>query len=93
MPNIGCNIQDSNSRIYRIRLGTFVVNEVDIDMFASLTSENLTELGINAFGPRKKLLMAISTLNAHRVDRLPHATAKFSGSAAPGAERRQSSDW
>lgn len=75
-------------------IGTFVVNEVDIDMFASLTSENLTELGITAFGPRKKLLMAISALNAHRVDGLPHATSsKFSGSAAPGAERRLSSEW
>lgn len=62
-------------------------------MFASLTSDNLTELGINAFGPRKKLLMAISALNAHRVDGLPHNASKFSGSAAPGAERRLSSEW
>lgn len=62
-------------------------------MLSSLTADNLTELGITAFGARKKLLMAISTLNAHRVDNLSHATAKFSGSAAPGAERRQSSDW
>lgn len=82
-------------------------------MFASLNGENLTELGITAFGARKKMLMAISTLNAHRIDRMPTAAtrlslspsstssssassvsaAKFSGSAAPGAERRLSSDW
>lgn len=61
-------------------------------MFASLTPENLSELGITAFGPRKKLLMAISTLNADRMDNSP-SMAKFSGSAAPGAERRLSSDW
>lgn len=77
--------------------GTFVVNEIDIEMFLSLTPENLTELNITAFGPRKKLLMAISTLNAHRVDSLPKASSssssKFFGSAAPGAERRLSSDW
>ena len=58
-------------------------------MFASLTPENLSELGITAFGPRKKLLMAISTLNSNQID----ITPKFSGSAAPGAERRLSSDW
>lgn len=73
------------------------MNEIDINMFASLTMENLIELGITAFGPRKKMQMAISTLNALRVDRITpaksSAAAKFSGSAAPGAERRLSSDW
>lgn len=61
-------------------------------MFASLTVENLAELGINAFGARKRLLYAINQLNAERSLSRP-LLGKFSGSAAPGAERRPSSGW
>lgn len=34
-------------------------------MFSSLTEEDLQVLGITAFGPRKKLLMAINFLSTH----------------------------
>ncbi|XP_055384865.1 protein bicaudal C [Condylostylus longicornis] len=66
----------------------FVLNEIDLEMFTSLTEENLTELGIKAFGPRKKLLVAIHTLSAEY--ELQSSSRMFSGSAAPGAERRSS---
>lgn len=64
----------------------FVVNEIDIEIFATLTDENLVELGITAFGARKRILLAITKLNADR-------SIKYSGSHAPGAERRPSSGW
>lgn len=35
----------------------FQRHEVDLQTFASLTEDELKEIGINAFGPRKKLLM------------------------------------
>lgn len=61
-------------------------------MFASLTAENLTELGISAFGARKRLLLAITQLNAER-SLARSSLGRFSGSAAPGAERRPSNGW
>lgn len=64
-------------------------------MFPTLTEENLIELGITAFGARKKLLVAIHSLLAETTP--PTSTqitsSRFSGSAAPGAERRTSSVW
>uniref|UniRef100_A0A1A9WTZ7 SAM domain-containing protein n=1 Tax=Glossina brevipalpis TaxID=37001 RepID=A0A1A9WTZ7_9MUSC len=78
----------------------FLLNEIDMDIFRTLTEENLIELGIAAFGARKKLLVAIHTLQTHEAANsfMPCATSnnsspRFSGSAAPGAERRPSNQW
>ncbi|KAH8406442.1 hypothetical protein KR222_004942 [Zaprionus bogoriensis] len=70
-------------------------------MFTTLTEENLMELGITAFGARKKLLAAIHTLLANEAacSSMPSSSSsqssspRFSGSAAPGAERRPSNQW
>lgn len=72
---------------------TFVLNEIDLEMFTSLTEDNLVELGITAFGARKKLLVAINTLAAQYDSRNPNNSSRFSGSAAPGAERRIVNGW
>lgn len=81
-----------------------------------MTEENLMELGVTAFGARKKLLAAIHLLQASDVannltmgSSLSNNTSntssngsttsgtnsspRFSGSAAPGAERRPSNQW
>ncbi|XP_055680364.1 protein bicaudal C [Lutzomyia longipalpis] len=70
-------------------INTFVTNEIDLETFSTLTEEDLTTLGITAFGARKKLLMAITGLAVSANSLTPHRP-KFSGSAAPGAERRTS---
>ena len=79
----------------------FVTNEIDLEMFTTLTEDNLMELGITAFGARKKLLLAIHTLLANEASSssMPSSSfantssPRFSGSAAPGAERRPSNQW
>lgn len=80
----------------------FVLNEIDLEVFTTLTEENLMELGIAAFGARKKLLTAIHTLLANEAacSTMPSSSSsqnssspRFSGSAAPGAERRPSNQW
>lgn len=78
----------------------FVLNEIDLEMFTTLTEENIMEMGITAFGPRKKMLTAIHTLQANEAvtSTMPPASSnasspRFSGSAAPGAERRPSNQW
>lgn len=43
-------------------IGNFVVEKIDIKMFATLTGEDLLELKINTFGARKRLLWAINQL-------------------------------
>lgn len=64
--------------------GNFVEHEVDMEMFVHLTDKDLIEnLGINAFGARKRLLLAIQELK--------RPSSIFS--AAPGAERRPSAGW
>lgn len=63
-----------------------------MEMFPSLTADNLVELGITAFGARKRLLFAINQLKWERGIEGPKL-GKFSGSAAPGAERRPSNGW
>ncbi|XP_059618015.1 protein bicaudal C [Phlebotomus argentipes] len=71
-------------------INTFVSNDIDLEIFSTLTEEDLTKLGITSFGARKKLLMAITGLAV--VSNTPtNHRPKFSGSAAPGAERRTSS--
>lgn len=97
-------------------LEMFVLNEIDLEIFTMLTEEHLMELGVTAFGARKKLLAAIHLLQANDVANslnmasgLSNNTsgssatgtsanggnnsARFSGSAAPGAERRPSNQW
>lgn len=84
-------------------LETFVTNEIDLEMFTTLNEENLLELGITAFGARRKLLLAINTLQANEATQaaMPiisaaqsnNSSPRFSGSAAPGAERRPSNQW
>ncbi|XP_059221980.1 protein bicaudal C [Stomoxys calcitrans] len=78
----------------------FVLNEIDLEMFMTLTEENLMELGITAFGARKKMLVAVHTLQANEAatSTMPQTSSnasspRFSGSAAPGAERRPSNQW
>lgn len=44
----------------------FTSQEVDLQTFLTLNDSDLTELGINTFGPRKKILLAIEELNKHR---------------------------
>ena len=42
----------------------FAANEIDQEMLLKLTPEDLKELGVTALGHRKKILDAISALNA-----------------------------
>ncbi|XP_018561883.1 protein bicaudal C [Anoplophora glabripennis] len=59
----------------------FTTHEIDLTTFSTLTDQDLIEIGINAFGARRKILLAISELNKR--------SSPFS--AAPGAERKSSS--
>ncbi|CAH0564702.1 unnamed protein product [Brassicogethes aeneus] len=59
----------------------FNQHEIDLGTFASLNDRDLVEIGVNAFGARRKMLLAISELNKR--------SNQFS--AAPGAERKSSS--
>lgn len=59
------------------------MHEVDMKIFVTLTSNDLVEMGIERFVDRKRLLIAINQLKSER----------FTGSAAPGAERRPSMGW
>lgn len=46
------------------RLGNFVVEKIDMKTFVTLNGDDLRELKINAFGARKRLLLAINQLKA-----------------------------
>ncbi|XP_070520404.1 protein bicaudal C isoform X6 [Cardiocondyla obscurior] len=61
----------------------FTSHEVDMATFPSLTEKDLCEIGITAWGARRKIMLLISEMNKR--------TSPFSGSAAPGAERKSSS--
>ncbi|CAH1180296.1 unnamed protein product [Phaedon cochleariae] len=61
-------------------IGVFTTHEIDLTTFPTLTDKDLMEIGINAFGARRKILLAISELNKR----------SNSFSAAPGAERKNS---
>lgn len=61
----------------------FVKNEVDIETFKMLTNNDLKQLGVQTFGERKRIVIAINQLKS----------GKFSGSVAVGAERRPSISW
>lgn len=65
--------------------------KIDIERFSKLTADDLILLGITGLGPRKKLLLAINQLKLERdMPSLHQSLGRFSGSAAPGAERRPS---
>ncbi|KAK4883581.1 hypothetical protein RN001_006900 [Aquatica leii] len=59
-------------------VGLFASHEIDITTFPSLTDQDLIELGVTAFGARRKMLLIITELNKR----------SSSFSAAPGAERK-----
>jgi len=59
----------------------FLEHEIDLELFKTLTENELRDLGIHAFGVRRRMLLTIAELNKKTV---------FSGSAAPGAERQRS---
>jgi class 3 adenylate cyclase/predicted ATPase len=63
-------------------------NDIDADLLAKLTAEELREIGVASVGHRRRLLEAIATLPA---DAAPPSAppAEASGGPALGAERRQ----
>ncbi|XP_012263434.2 protein bicaudal C isoform X1 [Athalia rosae] len=60
----------------------FTSHEVDMATFSSLTEKDLYEIGVTAWGARRKIMLMISEINKR--------SSPFSGSAAPGAERKTS---
>nr|XP_033321637.1 protein bicaudal C homolog 1 isoform X3 [Megalopta genalis] len=58
----------------------FTSHEVDMATFPSLTDKDLCEIGITAWGARRKIMLLIAEMNKR--------TSPFCGSAAPGAERK-----
>lgn len=69
------------------------MGKIDIERFQSLTAEDLTDVGVMALGSRKKLLLAVHQLRAEHDLLRDQSFRRFSGSAAPGAERRPSIFW
>lgn len=61
-------------------INLFQEHEIDISTFASLSEADLVEIGITAFGARRKMLLTVAELNKRQT--------AFNGSAAPGAERK-----
>lgn len=41
-------------------IGLFVSHEIDLTTFPSLTDQDLMELGVTAFGARRKMLLMIA---------------------------------
>ena len=71
---------------------TFRENDVDAEVLADLTAEDLIGLGVTSIGHRRKLLAAMATLRAGSVPATtPPTTAPAPGTALPfsEAERRQ----
>ena len=69
-------------------------NDIDGDVLADLTAEDLSGLGIASIGHRRKLLAAIAALRAgspHAISPSARAGTTISGAAVPSpeAERRQ----
>ncbi|XP_058125914.1 protein bicaudal C homolog 1-B [Anopheles ziemanni] len=80
----------------------FINGEIDMTVFQTLTDQDLLNLDIKPLGARRRILMAIHDLCARQGNglfggsalspsALPSSLSRFSGSAAPGAERRSSS--
>ena len=74
----------------------FADNDIDHDVLAELTAEDLTGLGVTSIGHRRKLLAAIKALReSQETNELSPAVSLAEGAAAssevadvPGAERR-----
>ncbi|XP_043924910.1 protein bicaudal C homolog 1-like isoform X2 [Protopterus annectens] len=64
----------------------FQEQEIDFQMFLTLTDEDLKELGISTFGARRKMLLAISDLNknARKLMDLPTVRAGYLDGGASG---------
>ncbi|KAL0821490.1 hypothetical protein ABMA28_004956 [Loxostege sticticalis] len=58
----------------------FKKHELDLSTFASLNEADLTEIGVTAFGARRKMLLIIAELQKQQ--------SSFKGSVTPGAERK-----
>lgn len=78
----------------------FINGEIDMTVFQTLTDQDLLNLDIKPLGARRKILMAIHDLyTRHQGNPFANMSpasssssmSRFSGSAAPGAERRTSS--
>ncbi|XP_053696138.1 protein bicaudal C [Sabethes cyaneus] len=78
----------------------FINGEIDMTVFQTLTDQDLLNLEIKPLGARRKILMAIHDLYTRHhgnpfANMSPASSSssmsRFSGSAAPGAERRTSS--
>ncbi|XP_061513633.1 protein bicaudal C [Anopheles gambiae] len=80
----------------------FINGEIDMTVFQTLTDQDLLNLDIKPLGARRRILMAIHDLSVRQggglfgssalsPSALPSSLSRFSGSAAPGAERRSSS--
>ncbi|XP_050101510.1 protein bicaudal C [Anopheles aquasalis] len=79
----------------------FINGEIDMTVFQTLTDQDLLNLEIKPLGARRRILMAIHDLCARQgtgmfgsalsPSALSTSLSRFSGSAAPGAERRSSS--
>jgi hypothetical protein len=57
-------------------------------VFPTLTDQDLINLGIKPLGARRRILMAVHDYSVRK--RISPSSSRFSGSAAPGAERRTS---
>ena len=62
----------------------FRENDIDADVLADLTADDLTELGVTSIGHRRKLLAAITAL---RVGSVP-ATTPPTTTSSPGIRLR-----
>lgn len=73
----------------------FQEQEIDLATFSSLTSKDLMELGVLAFGARRKMLLAISGLkkNLKPVSRAPGAERKSSSSTISDATGSPRENW
>ncbi|XP_030754247.1 protein bicaudal C [Sitophilus oryzae] len=83
--NYNGNWQDMSSILTALKLDHYVPvfkqHEIDSTIFSTLTDKDLVDIGITAFGARRRILLAISEMNKRNVP----------FSAAPGAERKGSS--
>lgn len=79
----------------------FISGEIDMTVFPTLTEHDLINLGVKTLGARRRIIMAIQDLASRKNLELMQqqqqaqnevfaSPPKFSGSAAPGAERRSS---
>ena len=49
-------------------IGLFQEQEIDLDTFLTMSDQDLRELGVHTFGPRRKMTMAIKIINESNDD-------------------------